>query len=267
MIMISSIHPTTRLGCEMHEPYVQAKDKLDSYSFFFAAVDHICAISSIETVQHRAMQWMTLKQGSMPHENYAMEVQDGAIRFTHDLEDPVNKGFVKIAHLKALIYLAGVNEATFKPVRDEVFVKATSARIDDIEKIIAKFQDYSTTRAIMAPPELDPTPLHGLAAISTEPTPPASYKCMLCNKKFTPGKSKRGEYNKLCSACWSLRKTSEKNSSESKKVNESTKESEVKKSKESNLKSLSKDKKFLKKLATYMAKAEHETSSDEPSYP
>ena len=106
-LLDASVSATTRMGCELHQPYVDARNKMYSFEFYTAVVAHICSISSLAVIIARSRECLHMKQGSNRHEVFAHAVQDGCTRFTHHMEDKNKKGFVSIESLKVIVYLQG----------------------------------------------------------------------------------------------------------------------------------------------------------------
>ena len=210
-----------------YENLISARDSFSFYDLIHAVIN---ASGNAEIVVLRTQQYLNLKMEGNQHDIFINNIRQCEENFTRDMETLITpamlrigspglnsagelKGFVKIQHLTAAIYIAGLTGDRFQKKRDEILSANPTVKIDTIWTEIHKVQQYALQmKHIQDREQGASTYISKSFPVKTTGEAPRLSTCRTCQTKFAPTLNYKGDPHQMCKNCYAKDKEKKKSS-------------------------------------------------------
>ena len=191
----------------------------DSFAFYELIHGVINASGNAEIVVMRIQQYLNLKMDGNQHDTFINNIRQREENFSRDMETLITptmmtsnqssltangslRGFVKIQHLTAAIYIAGLTGDRFQKKRDEILSTNPSVKIDTIWTEINKIQQYALQMKHIHDREQGANSYVSHVAPQKPAQPLKTTTCKTCKTKFTAVVNFKNELHQMCKPCY-----------------------------------------------------------------
>ena len=203
-----------------YEDLITSRDSFDFYEFIYAVIN---ASGNAEIVVMRIQQYLNLKMEGNQHDTFINNIRQSEENFTRDMETIITpammpahngslRGYVKIQHLTAAIYIAGLTGDRFQKKRDEILSANPSVKIDTIWTEINKIQQYALQMKHIHDREQGATSYAAQAARAKGVPDSSITTCKTCKTKFAAVLNFKNVPHQQCKPCYTLARDNKKHS-------------------------------------------------------